>query len=75
AIAGVVNLILRRKIEGVELDASYGAATEGGIDQHSIGLRAGHGDPNQDGYSLRFSLDVFQRGQLNADERDLTKSG
>ncbi|QQP96149.1 TonB-dependent receptor [Lysobacter enzymogenes] len=75
AIAGVVNLILRRKIEGVEVDASYGASTEGGIDQRSLGLRAGRGDPAQDGYSLRFSLDVFQRGQLNADERDLTKSG
>ena len=75
AIAGVVNLILRRKIEGVELDASYGAATQGGIDQHGIGVRAGRGDPDRDGYSLRFSLDVFQRGQLNGDERALTKSG
>ncbi len=75
AIAGVVNLILRRKIEGVELDAAYGAATEGGIDQHSIGLRAGRGDPARDGYSLRLSLDVFKRGQLNADERGLTRDG
>lgn len=75
AIAGVVNLILRRKIEGVEVDASYGAATQGGIDQHSLGLRAGHGDPDKDGYSLRFSLDVFQRGQLNGDERALTRDG
>ncbi|UHQ24510.1 TonB-dependent receptor [Lysobacter sp. 5GHs7-4] len=75
AIAGVVNIILRRKIEGVELDAAYGAATEGGIDQRSIGVRAGLGDPDKDGYSLRFSLDVLDRGRLDADERDLTRDG
>ncbi|KRA19940.1 TonB-dependent receptor [Lysobacter sp. Root604] len=75
AIAGVVNIILRRKIEGVELDAAYGAATEGGIDQRSLGLRAGVGDPDKDGYSLRFSLDVLDRGRLDADERDLTRDG
>ena len=75
AIAGVVNIILRRKIEGIELDAAYGAATEGGIDQRSLGLRAGVGDPDKDGYSLRFSLDVLDRGRLDADERDLTRDG
>ena len=75
AIAGVVNILLRRKIEGLELDASYGAATEGGIDQSTIGVRGGIGDPDRDGYSLRFSLDVFNRDRLDADERDLTRDG
>lgn len=75
AIAGVVNLILRRKIEGLELDANHGASTEGGLSQTSIGVRGGVGDPDRDRYQLRFSLDAFKRGQLNADERDLTRDG
>ncbi|WP_223807136.1 TonB-dependent receptor [Montanilutibacter psychrotolerans] len=75
AIAGVVNLILRRRIEGIEVDGSFGAATEGGINQGKVGLRAGIGDPDSDGYSLRFSFDALKRGQLNADERELTRDG
>ncbi len=40
AIAGVVNLILRRNVEGVEVDGKYGFAN--GYEENREGLMAGH---------------------------------
>lgn len=75
AIAGVVNIILRKDIEGIEADLSLGAATRGGTRQGKLALTGGYGNLAEDGYSLRFGLDILKRSQLDADERHLTRSG
>lgn len=75
AIAGVVNIILRKDIEGLEADVSIGAATRGGTQQGKLALVAGHGDLYEDGFNLRVGLDVLDRSRLDADERELTRDG
>lgn len=75
AIAGVINIILKQDFEGVQLTASAGGATEGGLRHYAAGLVAGHGNLNRDGYNITVSLDVLERDELKADDRRLTRSG
>lgn len=75
AIAGVINIILQRDYQGVEASASFGGATEGGLEQYSAGLVAGVGSLHEDGYNINFSLDFLDREALNANQRKITRSG
>ncbi|RUO34818.1 TonB-dependent receptor plug domain-containing protein [Aliidiomarina soli] len=75
AIAGVVNIILRRDYEGARLSASAGGATEGGLNQYSAGILAGTGDLYEDGFNVTLSIDLLERDELNAGERKITRSG
>jgi iron complex outermembrane receptor protein len=75
AIAGVVNIILKREYQETSLNLGAGNATQGGLAQYSAGLVTGTGDLANDGYNLSASLDLFTRDHLTADERDLLKSG
>jgi len=75
AIAGVVNIILRRDFQGVEIGGGYGAPTQGGYDEKKAHLLAGFGDLESQGWNVLFGLDVLRRGRLDADERAFTRSG
>lgn len=75
AIAGVVNIILRKNYQGSELKLSAGGATQGGLKQYAAGLVTGFGDIYQDGYNVTASLDYFDRERLDASDRKLTRSG
>ncbi|WNO60211.1 TonB-dependent receptor [Rheinheimera sp. MMS21-TC3] len=75
AIAGVVNIILRRGYQGTEVKLSAGDATEGGLKQVGAGLVTGIGDIYRDGYNITASVDYFHRERLDANERKLTRSG
>lgn len=75
AIAGVVNIILKRDYQGLQLSAAAGNATQGGLAQYGAGVMAGHGDLDEEGYNVNLSIDVFQRDHLTGDERDLVQSG
>lgn len=75
AIAGVVNIILRNDFEGVQVSASAGGATEGGLNQYTASLLAGIGSLTEDRYNLTVSLDFLDREGLNASDRRLTRSG
>jgi iron complex outermembrane receptor protein len=75
AIAGVVNLILRKNFQGLEAGGSVGAATQGGFGEQKANFVAGWGDVKSDGYNLLFTLDWLHRDRLDHDERDFTRSG
>lgn len=75
AIAGVVNIILKREYQETTLNIGAGNATQGGLAQYSAGVVTGTGDLATDGYNLSASLDLFSRDHLTADERDLLQSG
>jgi len=75
AIAGVVNIILKKNVQDTEIKASTGAATQGGLEQRALGLVTGTGDLDQDGYNLSLTLDWFDRERLDASDRDLLSSG
>lgn len=75
AVAGVVNLILRRNFEGVETSIRGARADE--YDEHQIGAIGGFG---WTGGNMTLSLEKSQHSNLNGLERDffrgnLTPSG
>ncbi|HEX4234407.1 MAG TPA: TonB-dependent receptor [Caldimonas sp.] len=52
AIAGVVNVILRRDFRGVDLSAGYGRSTHGDATQREASITTGVGDRSSDGYNV-----------------------
>ncbi|MEJ1964633.1 MAG: TonB-dependent receptor [Gammaproteobacteria bacterium] len=67
ALAGVVNIILKKEFDGIEADARYGAAS--GIDESSADFAWG-GKWARGSASLIGSY--YTRGRLNGTERDIT---
>lgn len=75
AIAGVVNIIMRKERRGWELSADYmqpaGGAGKGWVS--SIGW--GHGQLQRDGYSLLLSAELARRQELLGGERPYASQG
>lgn len=74
AIAGVVNVILRREMTGVELSAAAGRSTHGDADLRQLGLAVGRGALAADGYNLFAAWSHVDRDGVKASERDRTRS-
>ena len=74
AIAGVVNVILRKDYRGVELSASYGEASAGDSAQQRYGLTAGWGDPTKDRFNVMAVLDFFKRDPTFARDRSFSRN-
>ena len=71
AIAGVVNIILRKDFEGAEI-AVYGGGTDQGDGQE--GQITAIGGKTTDRGNVTFAVDLFDRGTVMARDRDITKS-
>jgi iron complex outermembrane recepter protein len=69
ALAGVVNIILKRNFRGLEASALGGISTEGGYDEHRISLTGGTA---WDKGSVIFSLEHFEQKELTRSERDFS---
>lgn len=69
AIAGVVNLITRKEIKGVEIGASYGISQEGDGDEYRVDATFGFGDLQDDGYNIYVSAEFQKQDQLWARDR------
>ncbi|MBB4845590.1 iron complex outermembrane receptor protein [Paucibacter oligotrophus] len=61
AIAGVVNIILRKEFSGLELNASAGRSKYGDAGRRTLALTAGMGDVARDRYNLWGNLELIQR--------------
>jgi iron complex outermembrane recepter protein len=66
AIAGVVNIILRKDFTGVEIGANIGHATQGGLDEQGASLAGGF---NAGKLNVMAVLDVFHRDLLLYSDR------
>ncbi|MFH7376225.1 hypothetical protein RA263_29795, partial [Pseudomonas syringae pv. tagetis] len=66
AIAGVINIILRKNFQGVEVGGGLGTATQGGLDERKASLLAGFGDLEQQGWNVLFGLDLLNRDRVDA---------
>lgn len=75
AIAGVINIILRKNFQGVEVGGGFGTATQGGLNERKASLLAGFGDLEQQGWNVLFGLDLLKRDRLDGDDRAYTRSG
>jgi len=71
AIAGVVNIVLKQKYEGVDLDFRGGGYTDGGGQNQRLQLSGGHTWGNLD---ASFALELLNQEPIFASQRSTTDS-
>ncbi|HJP99059.1 MAG TPA: TonB-dependent receptor [Rhodanobacteraceae bacterium] len=71
AIAGVVNVVLKKKMQGYDLDYRAGAYTDGGGQQQRFNFSGGY---NTDKLSLLYSFQAEDQHPVFGYNRDLTSS-
>jgi outer membrane receptor protein involved in Fe transport len=71
AVAGVINIILRDDIDGMELNAKMGDTADGGGKEENISMVWGNTAENS---SHTFILDYFKREEVLYADRDYSKS-
>lgn len=74
AVAGVVNLILRRDYTGAALKATYGQSSRSDGEEKAFSAVAGYGDLGARGFNLMAALDVLKREPILRKDRALTRS-
>ena len=74
AIAGVVNIILRRDYQGAEVGASYGTSYKHDLDEKKFNVIGGIGDLGNDKYNVLATFDYLKRNLLKYTDRDYTKT-
>lgn len=67
AVAGVVNLIPRRNLDGAEFFARYGFADKGEFDEWAVGAAVGQ---SFDRGQFMIAYEHVERSNLNGDDRD-----
>ncbi|HEY8603935.1 TonB-dependent receptor domain-containing protein [Tsuneonella suprasediminis] len=70
AVAGVVNIITRNKVNGVELEGGVSVPEVGAGVQKNIGLVFGK---TGDRWSVTGSLEYYERNELSLGDRDFTR--
>jgi iron complex outermembrane receptor protein len=75
AIAGVINFILRREVQGGEVDAEYGTTTHDDAQSTRLSLVYGHGNPSTDGYNFTLIGTYSNEGSLYGRDRSFSRSG
>jgi len=71
AVAGVVNIRMKRKFDGIELDAQYGVSGKGDAKDYKISL-AGGGTFADDRGSSVFSAEYANRNLIYISDRDFS---
>jgi outer membrane receptor protein involved in Fe transport len=71
AVAGVINIVLRDDIEGVEVSAKLGDTADGGGKEKNISLVWGNSTEKS---SHTFALDYFDREEILYGDRDYSRS-
>ena len=64
AIGGVINFILRKDYQGVEVNANYFGTEHGGGNNGRVNVTAGLGDLAKDRYNLFISADYYKQDAL-----------
>ena len=74
AIAGVVNIILRRDFTGIEATVGYGSSDKGDADEQRASLTAGFGDVAKHRFNVMATLDYYKRDPLFGPDRDISRT-
>jgi iron complex outermembrane receptor protein len=69
AIAGVVNVILKKQITGVSLTVEGGTSQHGGGSTEHVAFSAGKGDLNTDGYNMFVTAEYRNQDAIHFDQR------
>ncbi len=75
AVAGVINVITRSDIRGLEVSADWTRPAGGAAQQRVASLRWGKGDLLRQGYSVRLVAEIQQDDRLQAMDRSYTSEG
>ncbi|VWB69780.1 TonB-dependent receptor [Burkholderia lata] len=76
AIAGVVNIITKKNFQGLQLDGSYGGATQngGGAGTTKFSILGGFGDLNADRFNVTAAASLYRFNGVSAADRDTTQN-
>lgn len=74
AIAGVVNVVLRKDFTGGEIGAQIADTTKRDNLEKRVSLLGGIGDRSKDGYNVMASFEFFDRPELKATARSFSNS-
>ena len=74
AIAGVVNIILRKDFRGVEGTVGYGVSSRSDADETRVSLTAGAGDIARQRFNVMVALDYYKRDPLFGDAREISRT-
>jgi iron complex outermembrane receptor protein len=69
AVAGVINFILRRNVQGAEVNAQYTSPEHMGGDAKHVSVTAGHGDLATERFNAIMVLDYQAIGGIRARDR------
>ncbi len=69
AIAGVVNIILRKEFTGVTVRSSYGVSGEGDGQQAKASATFGFGNLSEDRYNVFFNIEASQTDEIQVADR------
>jgi iron complex outermembrane receptor protein len=69
AIAGVINVITKKEIQGLELQGSYGDSQEGGGEETRFDVVWGKGDLASDGYNFYIAAEYHTNDVVFARDR------
>jgi iron complex outermembrane recepter protein len=70
AIAGVVNIITKKEIQGLHFGGATAMSQEGGGDENRFDLTWGHGNLESEGYNFYISAEYQKQDALWARDRD-----
>jgi iron complex outermembrane receptor protein len=70
AIAGVVNIKLKKNLTGTRLSAETGTTQHGGGDTHKATFSTGFGDLDADGYNAFITAEWRRQGDIKVSDRD-----
>ncbi|SFU76425.1 TonB-dependent receptor [Pseudoduganella namucuonensis] len=75
AIAGVINFILKKNLQGGSVDATYSQPGESGAGQkHNVNLTYGFGNLEEDRFNILASFRHDEQKQLKATDREFAKT-
>ena len=75
AIAGVINFITKRNLEGGEVNVDYSKPQSAGGASGSADISYGHGNLKDDGYNLMITANITRQDELTASQRSFASTG
>ncbi|MEK6298345.1 MAG: TonB-dependent receptor plug domain-containing protein, partial [Paraburkholderia tropica] len=74
AIAGVVYIITKHDFQGLQLDGSYGGATQGGAGTTKFGILGGFGNLTSDRFNVTATMSYYKSNGFTLADRDTTEN-
>ena len=75
AIAGVINFITKKNLEGGEVNVNYANPQSAGGSSGSLDFSYGHGSLDTDGYNLMITANYSHQDELTASQRSFASTG